>query len=496
MSLAAALVSARAAHACSCGRTPTVLDSFEGSDVVVVARAVSVEKTEKAAPKGRMSDGTNFVDGVKSTTMRVERVFKGDLKVGDEMTFAQGGGADCIWTFNEEAVGERFLFYLKQQPSLKGFWVAVACGRSNTVEGAADDMLYLDNIDRVRGKTRVSGRISFLHSEDLMGVAGRTLRIKGEGEAHELRTNASGVYEIYDLPPGRYTVELEVPKGWKLDSFRIMYSPSVAADPGSRREGEQDRHLREIRMKEVPIIVQPGRHSSLDLYFEIDNAVSGRVLDPGGKPLDGVCVNAVPPDPAEKSGYLADCTEGGGRFRITELPPGNYILVVNSSGRVTSNAPFKTFFYPNVTQRERAGVIHVEAGDDLKGFDIHAPHAQETVTVEGVLLYSDGKPAVDEFVEFKAEKSPEGVDGDASAVTDARGGFRLKVLKGLRGEVSGRMLVYSGEFENCSKLEALIKKSGEHMPELHTPALKFQADANTFDVELKYPFPWCKKAEE
>ena len=190
LSLAAALVCARAAHACSCAETPTVLDSFERSDVVVVARAVSVEKTERAAPKGKMPDGTNYVDGIKSTTMRVERVFKGNLKVGDEMTFAQGGGADCMWTFDEDSVGAQFLFYLRSPRQGGKVWIAGTCGRSNSVEGAADDMLYLDKLDKVRGKTRVSGQVSFENDRDIMSVAGRTLRIKG---ADKTRVFAAGM---------------------------------------------------------------------------------------------------------------------------------------------------------------------------------------------------------------------------------------------------------------------------------------------------------------
>ena len=49
--------------------------------------------------------------------MVVERVFKGKLKIRDEIVFGQGGGADCIWTFDEESIGHQFLFYLKRERS-------------------------------------------------------------------------------------------------------------------------------------------------------------------------------------------------------------------------------------------------------------------------------------------------------------------------------------------------------------------------------------------
>jgi hypothetical protein len=112
--------------------------------VVIIVRVVSVEKVEDTEER-------HYVDGVRSATLRVERVFKGTVKVRDELVFGQGGGADCIWTFNEKTVGEEFLFYLaspdrysdrsylpSQDP---GLWFAFGCGRSNRLERATDDLL-------------------------------------------------------------------------------------------------------------------------------------------------------------------------------------------------------------------------------------------------------------------------------------------------------------------------------------------------------------------
>src|SRR5262245_52720423 len=75
--------------ACSCAGRPTVLDSFEGSEVVIIARVLSVEKFE---PKDE-SENWRYVDNVRSTTVTVEKVYKGNVRVGDELVFRQGGGA-------------------------------------------------------------------------------------------------------------------------------------------------------------------------------------------------------------------------------------------------------------------------------------------------------------------------------------------------------------------------------------------------------------------
>lgn len=128
------LITAQTASACSCGRRPTVLESFDESDEVVIVRVISVEKVADTGER-------HYVDGVRSTTMIVEKVFKGNLKIRDEIVFGQGGGADCIWTFDEKSVGHQFLFYLNRPEKLSdrrylpssdpGLWFAFGCGRSS-----------------------------------------------------------------------------------------------------------------------------------------------------------------------------------------------------------------------------------------------------------------------------------------------------------------------------------------------------------------------------
>ena len=484
----------RVAHGCSCGPTPTVLTAFERADVVVITRAVSVEKTDKAAPPGRMSDGSNYVDGVRTTTMRVERVYKGHVKVGDELTFGQGGGADCIWTFNEKYVGRQFLFYLGEPGRGSKLWAGFSCGRSNGLEGAGDDLLYLNKLDKVRGKTRLSGRLNFDDDDDGRAeVANRLIRVSGGKKTYEVRTDASGVYEIYDLPPGTYAVEPEVPSGWKVNGFYLSYSPSVVGAEGDERRRAPTK---------ISVAVEAGKHASLNLHFDIDNAIRGRIADAAGKPLNGVCLDLVPAD-GSKGKYLADCTERGGVFEVDEIPPGRYVILVNDDGKISSSEPFKPFYHPNASRREDAMVFEIGLGDFVEDVQVRVPAGEEIITVEGVFLYSDGKPVVDERVEFTAagmKRDEYGditgdVDGDAQATTDAQGRFSIKILKGLKGSLDGRMYTYVGEFENCPKLDRLIKQSGNSNGEVQTPAVEIKADENLSGVELKFPFPGCQKAK-
>lgn len=128
------------------------------------------------------------------------------------------------------------------------------------------------------------------------------------------------------------------------------------------------------------------------------------------------------------------------------------------------------------------------------------PKLEETVAVEGVLLYSDGKPVAGKRVEFKAAATTtkDIIEGDTSTETDAKGRFSIRILKGLEGELSGDMFTYVGEFENCPKLDALIKNldGSRTMGVIKTDAVKIQAGRDLKDVELRFPFPACKKAKQ
>jgi hypothetical protein len=484
------LLSLRTAEACSCGGKPTVLDAYNFADVVVVATAVSVEKAgpEKTAPPGQIAVGETYVHGVKTTSMRVEQVFKGTLKVGDEMIFVQGAGADCIWTFHEAVIGKKFLFYLRRiEGSTR--WMAGTCGRSDLVEHAADDLLYLNNLDKVRNKTRISGTLKFYYETD-DSLAGRKIRIVGDKGTQELETNENGVYEIYDLPAGRYFVEPEIPKGWKLRRFSLDYSPSL------------DRKAKEGSLQRIPIILQPNKHAALDIMFEIDNAVRGHIYDPSGQPMQDVCLHLIPADGTEGK-YLGDCTDKGGAFEIGQIPAGAYVIVVNNDGEMTSTEPFGTFYYPKASKREEATVFNIGLGDIVENLEIYPPIELKTITVAGVLVYSDGKPVADEYVEFKAirKKTAKQDDedredpNDARTKTDQKGRFSIKVVNGVNGSLFGGMITYAGDFENCPKLDRLIKQTGDDVPELKTPPVEIRATSNLFDVELKFPFPSCKRAK-
>ena len=79
----------------------------------------------------------------------------------------------------------------------------------------------------MRGRTRISGTLSFA-KETGESVAGRKIRIVGAGYSYEVKTDEKGVYEISDVPAGRYSVEPEIPPGWKVARLSVRPFASFA----------------------------------------------------------------------------------------------------------------------------------------------------------------------------------------------------------------------------------------------------------------------------
>lgn len=513
---------------CICPRKPTVLEAYDWAGVVVIARVASIvkpkaeeevsaqpagEEKQQAGEEEQQAEGEKksaspdrpmYKRWVKEgrlrwdesrfeghfTKMIVERSYKGDLKAGDEMVFSHGLSG-CDWSyFVEDDIGRRILFYLPAPGKDQKPWRAGGCGRGGDVRHVGDDLLFLNNLAKASGRARLSGRIAFDSAEG-PGVANRTIRVVSAKQTYEVKTDENGVYEIYDLPAGRYLVEPETQPGWKIDADSSRRSPSFA----------DVENVNEIvsggRLKRIPVVVEDKRHAGVDIYFEIDNAVGGKVYNAAGKPMRDVCLRIHPAADEQQAAfpYKANCTKDDGAFLFEEIPTGSYVLVVNEDGKITSSEPFGKFYYPNVAERERAAVITVGPGDRVTGLDIHPPAAIETITVEGRFLYSDGQPVVGESVEFNPDKNAGDMDGRAETYSDTAGRFSLKILKGLKGQLHGRMVAYYGKFESCPKLEATLKRMARDYV-LKTPVLALSADADLREVELRFPFPSCRKERD
>jgi hypothetical protein len=84
--------------------------------------------------------------------IQAEESFKGSHK--GELFFLLQPGHDCAPKFKS---GERILLYLNRSAS--GLWEAFGCGRTQTLESAADDLRFLHALPASASKTRLAGAV-------------------------------------------------------------------------------------------------------------------------------------------------------------------------------------------------------------------------------------------------------------------------------------------------------------------------------------------------
>lgn len=206
-------VAVESVNACTCRRGGTADGQYETYPFIAVLKLEGVGKTYKADPnRARYPD-------LGQSIVRVKKVYKGDLRVGEKLVFRQVPGSMCGWSFDKADVGKEFLFYMSshdaphKKPVRSPIWSESICSGSGELAETFDDIAYLDKHEKVKGKSRVAGMIGKYVSNSFVGVAGRRLLIKGGGKEVDVISGDNGVFETYDLPPGKYTLTAQEVEG-------------------------------------------------------------------------------------------------------------------------------------------------------------------------------------------------------------------------------------------------------------------------------------------
>ncbi len=455
--------------------SPTVDIAYQQTPNVAVLKVKALE-----------SGGSGNEENLYLSKMTVEKVFKGNLKVGQEIDF-KNTNSGCDYTFSKDSIGLDMLIYSDTKTAKTKFWTYPACSRSGFTKNLSADLKYIENIDKVRGKTRLSGTISQNIESAVDGVnsqynklANRNVRIVGTGKNIQLQTDEHGVYEIYDLPIGKYKVSIEPIVGYKTTGFDYPTEETTTV---------------QIKLRQ---------HIEQDFTYFIDNSISGKITDSNGNFLKDVCLDLSPNNGKERKYFFNfDCTDEKGGFKLSAIPSGKYLIVVNYHNIITTSEPFGTFYYPSSTKREDAKEITIGAGDHIKDIVITAPTTADTIIISGNVKFENGiGKRKDDYeyvsVEFKPDnndKKTTGIDGESRAVVDANGNFTLRILKRQRGKLYGEMLTFLGDHINCPKLDRILKKQGERSISVNTNLIITDGNKDLSGIVFKFPFPNCKKAK-
>jgi hypothetical protein len=279
------------------------------------------------------------------------------------------GDADCGFGFRQT---QQYLVYANE---FEGKLTTGICSRTKHISEAAADLKYMRGLSTGKSSGSIFGEVvSAQRNEgggsDKIPLAAATINIEG-AIAKEIKTDAKGEYRISALPPGDYTVRLDLPKGLTTQ--------------------ETERKVK----------VSPGGCAVASFWLENDGQLNGRVLTPQGLPVHKAEITLMEFDKERYRGYVDySYSDEGGHYAFKRLPPGKYVLAIRFDGMTSQNRPFPTIFYPGFTDRSQAKIFSIGKGQSIAGFNLEMPPLPLEFEVAGQVVWSDGKPAVGARVSY------------------------------------------------------------------------------------------------
>jgi len=177
----------------------TVCETFAQASSVIIGKILNVE------------DKTSY----QVVEVEVEKTYKGEKKKKIILTQPR---SICDWDFSK-TVGETKLLYLVQNRKTKTY-SAIAEGMGGTPEKESENLYWLNNLPKSLDRTSISGTIELYQNEpfEFMNViVGTKVRIFNKKTSFEVFTDKNGVYEVWDLPIGRYKIVPEFTNDYKLE---------------------------------------------------------------------------------------------------------------------------------------------------------------------------------------------------------------------------------------------------------------------------------------
>jgi protocatechuate 3,4-dioxygenase beta subunit len=225
----------------------------------------------------------------------------------------------------------------------------------------------------------------------VVSTDGRTLphadvRLFVEGDPRQssaARADNDGQYEFRDLPPGRY----------RLMAGKTGFGPVAADDQAPNR--------RAVSIPDIGVTLADGeRRERVDIRLLRWGTLSGRVLDERGDPLQGARVDLLRPRyeagrrrlmPAASATALTDDL---GRYRLSGLPPGQYIVSASVGDPQSMDLPgYTRTYYPGTTNPAQAQFVSIGLGQDQVGIDCTLARTR-TARISGTIVNADGQRGI------------------------------------------------------------------------------------------------------
>ena len=231
------------------------------------------------------------------------------------------------------------------------------------------------------GTARISGRIIAVDTGNPIARAQVQINSPVLPKARQVMTDASGRYEITDLPAGRYKLFVA-----RLGFVTIEYGQSRPFEPG-----------RDLELFDGQTL------DGIDFALSRGGVITGRVTDQNGEPQPGLAMSAMRfawgPSGTRSlerasSGFFGGIvTDDLGQFRIYGLMPGSYVVAAAMVPGIFIGprpAPEGLTYYPGSANVDEAQSVDVEMGREVS--ITFALVTSRLARVTGTIVDSGGRP--------------------------------------------------------------------------------------------------------
>jgi hypothetical protein len=401
----------RPAAACSCIKRDQACEVVFTSGPIFRGRALSVDTVSRPPRPGMRGPYE-----MRRVTFAIAERLRGDLAAPQVEVLTGTGGGDCGYDFREEV---EYLVYT-YAPRADAPLETGICTRTSPASGAVAqaDLAFLRALQAKPEslESRIFGRVVFEDpdfDDAYSGLrvapprAGVGVSLTGNGGARRTRTDSAGAFEFVGLGVGAYELNVdleEVYVGWQLPRKLELPAPQACVN--------------------VPVSVQYDGH------------VSGRIVDAAGAAVPGVTLelgSARRADDPRNYHRVATQSRGDGSFELTQVPPGRYVLGINTQfDSHAQRLPDPRLLFPGVRDAAQARVVEVGPGERVRIPDFTLPADFVMAPIAGIVTMEDGTPVAGANVYLKGPEERDYRPLAGPAVTDNAGRFTLAGMSGVR----------------------------------------------------------------
>jgi hypothetical protein len=343
---------ARTILACSCATNGSACDFLKGTEIVFV---------------GRVTQDSGAGTGIGPAKMIVEEVFHGLPKSLHELTVDTSAGTSCYMRLKKD---ERYLIYGSAIPGSPTQVRRNACSFSFQVAGNETLLSALRSAE-TGTDARLIGKIQMKYEEYNVGGEGavgvRVIATDGKTKI-EAVTNSNGEFEFLQVPPGKYHLSIGSPNVFE-DKWRFpAQDPTVPANSCGYQ----------------------------NLYVWPDGRIQGTVRGLDGKPLAGIPVQVfakTKQGEMDSSALREQKSDEEGKYVLTGLPPGDFIVGVNGA-KWDDKYPWAPRFYPGTNDRDTAQRLTLGRGGSQTGIDLEVGSPRTPAVLHIETVFEDGTPAI------------------------------------------------------------------------------------------------------